>query len=194
MLVLFYQAVQFTVKTVMELYILLMCLQILLYWAHISHANPIFLSIERVTKPVLQPVYNIVPAFNGIDLAAIVLLSILSTLKIGLMFWWQLHYIPALTGLVMLAFADILKQFVDIFFFMIIAFNFINWVGAFITPAIIEIVMKVNAPFLHLTQRLLPPIAGLNFSPMLIMIGLRLTTFFIVTPLMQVSIKLAKLV
>jgi YggT family protein len=188
----FNQAVKFLTQTLVELYILLVCLRVIFHWANVSHANPILLNIGRVTYPCLRPIYNLLPPLKGIDLAAVILLSSLSMSKIGMLFWWQTGYIPPLTGLALLAFAEILKQFIDIFFFMSMLFGLMSWFNPFTSPAVVEIVLKISSPLWRLAQGLLPRTSGIDFSPLLVIIGLKLLTILIVGPLSQIGIELMK--
>jgi YggT family protein len=185
-----YQALNFLINTAVELYILLVCLQVILRWANVHQSNPILFNIGRITYPIVRPTYSIIPTMYGIDLAAIFLLLTLFISKTYILFWMQTGTFPPLTGVTILAFAEALTQFIGILFCIIILFSMIGWFNTLTSAAIIEIVVKVSGPFLGLMKSVVPSIAGIDFSALLVIIGLRLVTIFITNPLMQIGFNL----
>jgi len=187
-----YHAAQLITQTLVNLYVFMVCLRVLLDWSNVSYANPILLMVAKFTQPFLRPIYSIIPTINGLDLASIILLSFLSMLKIAMLFWWQTGYILLSKGLLILAFAEVLKQFIDIFFFIIMLFSLMSWFNLLAVPALVEIVFKLASPLLRLAQRVLPPISNMDFSPLCVMLGLQLLILLIVTPLSQIGLAMIK--
>lgn len=186
------QAAQFLIQTLFELYIFFVLLRVIFHWTKISHTNQLLITIARITHPPLKPIYSILPTVNGIDLAAIILLLGLSMLKIGLLFWLQAGIIPSVMGLATLAFAEILKQLIDIYFYVLLIFTVMSWFNPLTLGPIIEIMIKMSEPLLKPARAILPNMGGLDFSPILVMMGLQLLTILIVAPLTQIGISLIK--
>lgn len=186
------QAAQFLIQTLFELYIFFVLLRVIFHWTKISHTNQLLITIARITHPPLKPIYSILPTVNGIDLAAIILLLGLSMLKIGLLFWLQASIIPSVMGLATLAFAEILKQLIDIYFYVLLIFTVMSWFNPLTLGPIIEIMIKMSEPLLKPARAILPNMGGLDFSPILVMMGLQLLTILIVAPLTQIGISLIK--
>jgi YggT family protein len=192
MLSLFTEAFRYIVQNLFELYILLVSLQIIFHWVKVSRTNPILLLIARVTAPPLRPIYSLVPSVNGIDFAAIALLSALSMLKISILFWLNTHILPPMPSLIVLAFGGILKQFIDIFFFIIMMFSLMSWFNPVTSSAIVEIIVKISEPLLRPTRGLWLNISGIDFSPMVVALVLQLVNIRIVAPLIRIGFDLMK--
>ena len=192
MLDLAYSTAQLIIQVFVDLYLLMVCLGILLHWANVSYANPILRGVSKIIHPFLKPIYSVIPTVNGVDLASMVLLSVLSMSKIAILTWFQTGYIPLSKGLFILAFAEVLKQFADIFSWVILFFSLMSWFNPLAAPALVEIVFKMGAPLLQLVRRFIPPIAGIDFSPFLVLLGLQFLMLFIVNPLSQIGLIMIK--
>ena len=105
--------------------------------------------------------------------------------------WLQIHAIPTFTGLVVLAFAELLNQLINIFFFAILALAILSWLSPLTHGALVEVVYRVCEPLLRPVRRVLPTIAGFDLSPIPILIILKLITLLVVQPLGQIGVTLA---
>jgi len=146
--------------------------------------------IARLTHPPLRPIYRIVPTINGLDLAAILLLLALAMTRTGLLFWLETGFIANLTGLGVLAFAELLNQLVNTFFYTILILTLMSWFNPMMLGPLVEILVKISEPLLRPIRRLLPLSSGMDFSPLVIMILLQLLKIIIVAPLGQTGQKL----
>ncbi len=135
----------------------------------------------------MRPIYSVILSVNGIDLAAFTLLPALSMLKISILFWLTTHAIPALSGLAVLAFGEILQQFVDIFILIVVLFSWMSWFNPTTSAALVEIIMKISDPFLRPARGLGLSISGIDFSPMAVVMIMFLVRILIVDPVIQIG-------
>ena len=77
------QAAIFLIDLVLGLFLLAVLLRFLLQRVGADFYNPISQMLYTVTNPVLQPLRRIVPGFQGIDWASILLLFFSSRRRIG---------------------------------------------------------------------------------------------------------------
>lgn len=181
----------FLIKATFDLYIFIVMLRIVLQWVHADFANPVFDLVTKLTTPPLRPIRRIIPNINGIDIAAVVLLLILEVFKLALLVWMQIHTIPTLGGLTVLAFAELLNQLISIFFFAILALAILSWLSPLAHGPLVEVLYRICEPLIRPVRRVLPPIAGFDLSPIPVMIGLKLITMLVVQPLAQIGVRLA---
>lgn len=181
----------FLIKSLFDLYIFIVMLRIVLQWVHADFANPVFAVVAKLTNPPLKPIRRIIPTLHGMDIAAIVLLLILEIIKLALLVWLQVDAIPTLGGLAVLAFAELLNQLINIFFFAILALAILSWLSPLAHGPLIEILYHVCEPLLRPVRRVLPPLAGFDLSPLPVLIILKLLTHLIVQPLGQIGVRLA---
>lgn len=181
----------FLIKSIFDLYIFIVMLRIVLQWVQADLTNPVFGLVVKLTSPPLKPIRRIIPTINGMDIAAIVLLLILEIIKLAILVWLQVNAIPTLEGLAVLAFAELLNQLINIFFFAILALAILSWLSPLAHGALVEVLYKVCEPLLKPFRRFIPPLMGFDLSPIPVLILLKLLTYLIVQPLGQIGIELA---
>ncbi|TVQ88069.1 MAG: YggT family protein [Chromatiaceae bacterium] len=172
----------FLVKTLFGLYITLVLLRFLLQWARADFYNPISQFVVRLTSPVLRPLRRFVPGLGGLDLSALLLAWLLKgaeltllglLLGLGLNPFLALGWaLPALVGLL-----------ISILLFAILIRVVLSWVNPDPYNPAVTLLGSITDPLLRPAQRLLPPIGGLDLSPMLVMIGLVLLQMLLLPPL-----------
>lgn len=181
----------FLIQTLFDLYIFIVMVRIVLQWIHADFHNPIFDVIAKLTNPPLQPIKRVIPLFHGVDTAAIILLAGLEIIKLLLLIWFQTGAMPSLIGLLILAFAELLNQLINIFFYAILASAILSWLSSLTHSPLTEILYRITEPLLRPVRRIIPHIGGIDISPIPVLIGLKLLVLIIVTPLVQIGATLA---
>lgn len=172
----------FLVKTLFGLYIALVVIRFLLQWAGADFYNPISQFVVKLTTPVLRPLRNVIPGYGGMDVASLVLAWLLKSLELMTLalllglnrnllgaFGWA---IPALVGLI-----------ISIFLFAILIRVILSWVNPDPYNPAVDLLTRITDPILRPAQRLIPPIGGIDLSPMAAMIGLVLLEMLLLPPL-----------
>ena len=180
----------FLVRTLFGLYILAVVLRFLLQMARADFYNPICQILVKVTNPALRPLRRIIPGFLGIDMAAIALLLLLKTVE--LLIIQQLSgFSGDAVGLVVLGVAQLIKLVLDLLFFSILIQVILSWInpGTNHNPGI-ALLHALNEPLMRPAKRVLPPMSGLDLSPLLVIIVLQLLTMLLVAPLNDFALRL----
>jgi YggT family protein len=181
----------FLIQAIFDLYIFVVMLRIVMQWVHADFANPLFQVVAKLTNHPLKPIRRIIPVVAGIDVAAIVLLLILEVIKWYLLIWLQANSIPAFSGLIILAFAELLGQLLNIFFYAILIMAILSWLNPLAHGPLMEVLYRITEPLMRPIRRIIPPIAGLDLSPIPVLIGLKLLSIVVVQPLIQIGAELA---
>jgi YggT family protein len=181
----------FLVQAVFDIYIFIVMLRIVLQWVNADLRNPLFAFIAKLTTPPLKPFRRFIPSIHGIDLVAIIFLLLLELIKITLLIWLQASVIPAFGGLVILSFAEILNQFINIFFYAIIALAILSWLNPLAHSPLIDVLIRLTEPIMRPVRRVIPLIGGLDISPIPVLIALKLLSILIVQPLIGIGAALA---
>lgn len=181
----------FLIQSIFDLYIFILLLRIVLQWVNTDSYNPLFVLIAKLTNPPLRPICRVIPSLHGIDLAAILLLLGLEMLKIAFLVWLQINTTPHFIGLVVLGFAELLNQLINIFFYAVIALTILSWISPLAHGPLVEILVRISEPLIKPIRRILPSISGLDFSPLILIVGLKLLTILLVQPLAQIGASLA---
>lgn len=174
--------VVFLIRTLFGLYIAVVTIRFLLQWAHADFYNPISQFIVRVTSPVLRPLRQYIPGYGGLDLASIVLAWGLKSIELALIAG-LLGYSGSLLGAVAWSIPALVELVIDIFLFAILIRVILSWVNPDPYNPAMALLGRLTDPIMVPAQRLLPPISGIDLSPMLVMVGLVLIQMLLVPPL-----------
>jgi len=71
----------FLIDILLHLYITALMLRIILQWVRADFYNPVSQFIIKITNPVVKPMRKIIPGLWGIDLATLIIVLILSSIK-----------------------------------------------------------------------------------------------------------------
>lgn len=183
----FGQAAVFLIDTLFWLYILAVLLRFLFQLVRADFYNPFSQALVAITNPTLLPLRRMIPSLYGIDFAALVLVLVLQVVKnvlLGLIFgqWYNL------LGLIVYSAAELLQMTVYLFIFLIFIRVLLSWVAPYggHNP-VTGLLFSVTEPLMRPARRLIPPLSGLDLSPVAVFILLYLTLILIVTPLLSVS-------
>ncbi|MFY9975136.1 MAG: YggT family protein [Chromatiaceae bacterium] len=172
----------FLLRTLFGLYIAVVVIRFLLQWARADFYNPISQFIVRVTSPVLRPLRRVIPGYRGLDLASLVLAWGLMALQLG-MVAGLLGFGGSLLGALVWAIPALLELVIDILLFAVLIRVILSWLSPDPYNPAVALLRRLTDPLLEPAQRLIPPIGGIDLSPMAVMIGLVLLQMLLVPPL-----------
>ncbi len=158
----------FIVKTLADLYLLTFLLRFILQWVRADFYNPLAEFILRVTNPLVIPARRIIPSAGGVDVPTLVVMFALQAIATWLLFTIANYSVPLNTflGYVILGLISLTLWFYTV---SIIVHVILGWLGQTYNP-IAGILRDINEPLLGRVRRLLPPIAGLDLSPLFVII------------------------
>ena len=185
------QAAVFLIEIAFGLYILAILLRYLLASVRADFYNPLSQFIIKVTNPPIKPLRRFIPGYLGVDWPSIILLVAVQGLEIILIALVTSGKIPAPMGLAVLTVAYLLKTIIYVYIVIIIIQIIISWVnpGAY-NPATV-IMYQLTEPVLKPARRLIPPAGGFDWSPLVVMIILNLMIILMVSPLMDLGLRLS---
>lgn len=176
----FSQAGLLVIQTLFHLYLLAVLLRFLLQLARADFYNPITQFCVKITAPVLTPLRKVIPGFGGIDVASLVLAVIVHFIGLHLALMVT-GYAGSTTPLITLlaAFLGTVGFILNIYFWgMIIAI-----IASFIAPMAhnpaLMLVNQLVEPVMAPLQRIIPPMGGLDFSPILLFLIINVLKIFL---------------
>ena len=158
-------AIVFIINSLAQLYLLVLLLRLLLPWMGINFNNPISQAILRLTSPLVIPVRRILPPVGKIDTATVVVaygIQYLTILVIVLI----LRMPPKILPIAITAAVNLVILTLRLFVFAIIIRIVLSWLGSrdSYNPAIATL-HAITEPVLRPFRRFIPPIGGLDISP-----------------------------
>ena len=176
----------FLVDTVIGFYTLIVLLRFLFQLTRADFYNPVSQLIVRVTNPPLVRLRRIIPGFQSIDIAAIVLLVVLEGLRLSLTVL-MIGRTPHISGILILSVAELLKLAVYIVVFSIFLRAILSWISNRSYHPIAGLLVSFTDPLLAPARRLLPAGAGIDLSPIFVFIVLMLALKLVVQPLLDLG-------
>jgi YggT family protein len=172
----------FLIQTVFGLYILAVMLRLLLQWVRADFYNPISQFIVKITNPPLKPLRRVIPGWGGIDLASVLLLI---ALQMAELFFVNVTLGRALgiSVLFITTIAELLDLLINILIGAILIQVILSWVAPGSYNPLIGLVHKITEPLLAPARRLIPPLSGIDLSPLVILVILQLLKILLIAPI-----------
>jgi YggT family protein len=165
-------AFSYLIGTLLDLYITAIMLRLLLQWVRADFYNPVCQFLVTVTDPLLRPLRRVIPAIGRVDTAGIVLMLFLEILSV-----WIISRIGASplapSQILLFSISKLLATLLITYFFLVLAAVILSWLGARLRHPVIPLVFQLTEPLLRPIRRVIPPIAGLDLSPLFALIGIR---------------------
>ncbi|NNC77791.1 MAG: YggT family protein [Woeseiaceae bacterium] len=158
-------AIVFIINSIAQLYLLVLLLRLLLPWMGINFNNPISQAILRLTSPLVVPVRRILPPVGKIDTATVVIAYGVQYLTIFIIVLiWRVP--PMILPIAVTAAVNLVTLMLHLFVFAIIIRIVLSWLGGGggHNPAV-AVIDALTEPVLRPFQRAIPPIGGLDISP-----------------------------
>ena len=173
----------FLLDTLFSLYILVVMLRFLLQLVRADFYNPISQFLVAVTNPPLRLLRRVIPGWQGVDVAAIVLMVALQLLN-GLILVALHGKSVALATLVFWSVTQLLGLVFDVFIFAIIIQVLISWINPGLHNPFNTLLYSLTEPLLRPARRLIPPISGIDLSPLAVLILLQMLRILVI-PLIE---------
>jgi YggT family protein len=178
--------VEFLLNTLFSLYILTVMLRFLLAAVRADFYNPVSQFLVKVTNPPLIPLRRVVPSVGKIDVSALVLMLLLQLAALALLTLLRGGQI-AIGPLLILSVAELTSLLLNVFLFAILIQVILSWVNPGAYNPVTSIIYSLTEPVLAPCRRLIPPISGIDLSPLVALIAIQLIKMLLLPPLYQLA-------
>lgn len=156
-----------SLKLLTTFYITIVLLRFLFQLSRADFYNPICQFVVKATNPLVTPIRKIVPGIGAFDGASLVLAVVLQTLVFTL--FALLAGAPlAIVTYVAWSAVIILNLLVQIYFWAVIGVIILSWIAPGSYHPAAQILRQITEPVMRPFRRLLPPLGGLDLSPILL--------------------------
>lgn len=173
----------FLLHFIAGLIVFILLLRFLLRATYVDWRHPVVSFVAKITNPVCAPMNKIIPVRGRWDVSALTTAFVVQVLFVLLLgYLTDKSFSPILIGIV--AITEIMNQLLDMMFWLIIIQAILSWVIQGYNPntAIFD---QLTAPILRPFQKLLPPIGGIDLSPILAILAIKLTQIVVVGSIAQ---------
>ncbi|WP_122745800.1 YggT family protein [Pseudomonas viridiflava] len=177
----------YVLQTLGSLYLMLILLRFVLQLVRANFYNPLSQFIVKATQPLLKPLRRIIPSIFGLDMSSLVLAIIVQMILMAL----TLLLIIGTTGdpllLLLWSIISVTALFLKIFFFALIISVILSWVAPGTNNPGAELVNQICEPALAPFRRIVPNLGGLDISPILAFLVLKLLDMLVINNLAAMS-------
>jgi YggT family protein len=177
-------ALIFLVKTVLGLFTIALLLRFYIQWARAAYRNPLSEFLGALTDFIVRPARRVIPGLWGLDLSTLVIAWLVQFLELALVL--QISGAPIgagagaiIAGLACLSIVAIFKLGLYIIIAVVVCQVVVSWVNPY-TP-IAPLLNSMTRPLLRPFQRLIPPIANVDLSPLVLIIVCQLLIMLPIT-------------
>lgn len=179
-------AAGFLIEAVFGLYMLLVFLRLILQLVRADFYNPLCQFIVKATNPPLKPLRRVIPGIAGIDMSSVLLLLTLQMLKLFLMSLAAGVHL-SFAGLVVLSIGELIALILNFYMISILLQAILSWVGPGGHNPLTSILYSVNEPVMRPARRLLPPMSGIDLSPIIVFLAIGLLKILVVAPILDLG-------
>lgn len=182
----------FLIDTLFGLYILLILLRFLLQTVRADFYNPISQFIVKATNPLLRPLRRIIPGWGGIDNASLVLLFLTQCLALLLLGLISGAFSGGLSipGLILASITKLVSLLLYVYLFGIFILALLSWINPGSYNPVAAVIAKLTEPLMRPARKLIPPISGLDLSPMVVILGIYVLRMLLMPPLLDLTVQL----
>jgi len=163
---------EFLISTLFSLYILAVMLRFILGAVRADFYNPVSQFLVRITNPLLVPMRRVIPSFRQYDTSALLLMLLLQLVSLVIVIMLRGVSIPFIT-LLLAAIGELVILAFNVFIFAIVIQVILSWVNPGNYNPVNALLSSITRPVMEPIQRLIPPVSGIDLSPLVALIGLQ---------------------
>ncbi|WP_416427351.1 YggT family protein [Pseudomonas sp. App30] len=178
----------YIIQTVGSLYLLIVLLRFVLQLVRADFYNPLSQFAVRATQPLLKPIRRIVPSLFGLDMSSLLLAIVIQLIVMGLTLLLAYGTTGNPLQLLIWSIIGVTALFLKIFFYALIISVILSWVAPGSHNPGAELVNQICEPALAPFRRILPNLGGLDISPILAFMVLKLLDMLVINNLAAMTL------
>lgn len=170
-------ALQFVIETVFNLFAIALLLRFLLQWLRASFRNPFSQFLVSLTNFLVLPLRKAIPGLGGLDWSSLLaawlveFAMLLLVLLVG-GFPLAIAGLGVLPGIALWAVVKLVSLGVYVFMGAVLLQALLSWVNPY--SPIAPLLYALSEPLLRPARKVLPPIGGVDLSPLAVILVLQL--------------------
>jgi len=176
-------AAVYVLQTLGSLYLLIVLLRFVLQLVRANFYNPLCQFAVKATQPLLKPLRRIIPSLFGLDMSSLVLAILVQLALMALTLLLTYGTTGSFLQLLIWSIIGVTALFLKIFFFALIISVILSWVAPGSHNPGAELVNQICEPALAPFRKILPNLGGLDISPILAFMVLKLIDMLVINNL-----------
>ena len=159
------------------LYVLTFAMRLAMQWVRADFRNPIVQFVLKVTNPLVMPFRKVLPPIYKLDTATAFVFVLLCWAAMVILTLLECFIAPPLLTNLGLGVLYGLRLILNMYSFIVFGYVILSWIsqgGYNPSLAMVSALLSQLAnPVMRPIQKIIPPIAGLDLSPIFILIALQ---------------------
>jgi YggT family protein len=164
----FFHLVTYVFNIVMWVWLL----GVILQWSRADFYNPVSQLTFRLTRFPTDALRRVLPPWRNINIAALLVLFVLAVIYVLTAAWLLNLSIGAVT-VVLQALFKLIALTLDLYTLTIVVQAILSWLGPGVNNPASNILWSMNEPILRPVRRWIPPVSGLDISPVIVILALQ---------------------
>jgi YggT family protein len=176
-------ATDFLLQSIIGFALYLSLLRFWMQWVRADFRNQFGQFVISLTNPFIIPLRKALPSVGNVDTATVALALILAAIKI-FAFVSLRGLEPSVFGYVLMSIGVVIKASVYLFLLAIFIQIIASWVNPHSHHPILSVARSISNPIMAPARRIIPPIGGLDLSPIVVILFLQLSLRLLVAPIL----------
>ncbi len=174
--------IEFLITTLSGMYIMAIMLRFLLQAVRADFYNPLSQFLVKITNPALLPLRRFIPGVAGLDMSAVALMFIIQMVTFAVVLGLRGSGL-SLWIIFMASLIELIQLLINVYFFSILIQVILSWVQPGQSSPVTLLLWQLTEPVMRPARKMLPPMSGMDLSPMIVLLGLKIVEMLIIPPL-----------
>ncbi len=161
------------IDTLSSLYLMIILLRFLLQLSRADFYNPISQFVVKATNPLVVPFRRIIPGLARVDVASLVLAVVFQAVVVGIKISVLGLGVPNPIGVLVMSLVMVLGMILKIYFWSLLIMIVASWIAPGSGHPALVLINQLCEPIMKPFRNLLPPMGGLDLSPILVFLVLQ---------------------
>ena len=166
-------ALVFIVDSLLTLAVYAFLLRLLLQLSRADFRNPIAQAVLRLTSWLVLPLRRVLPPLGRIDTASLVAVLLAPVAATAVVFVMLSGVAMPLGPLLVNAVRDLIVAAIQLYTVAIVVYALLSFIAPGTYSPAVGLLSSLCNPLLQPVRRVLPPIGGLDFSPLVLILALQ---------------------
>jgi YggT family protein len=168
------RAIIFVVGALLQLVVTIFLLRVLLPLARADARNQLSQAVIRLTNRVVLPLRKLLPPVGKVDTASVVALVVMQLIATGILCWLrQYPWVLTPPQFFLVALGSLLGTILMFYTFALVLYVLLSWVAPGTYSPASALVSSLCEPLLKPVRRVIPPLGGIDFSALFVIIALQ---------------------
>ena len=172
-------ALSFLLGTVADLYMLCFVIRLALYWHGSDPRNPVAAVVLRLTNPVVLPFRLLVKPSQRLETHVLLTFLTLQCLLVWLTVNAGCQVEPSLLQLVGFGLIRAVRLVLWFYLLAVVAWALLSWFSPSGYNPVVGVLHRICTPALAPIRRILPGMGGIDFSPLVFILGVQFVLVFL---------------